>query len=77
MIDVGYGQLAWSIRQIQSRRDGGCNARRGGLPDPIDIIVEMCLCLIKNVTGHAQIARPSGLGVLLIKPQFEVGRSEQ
>lgn len=78
-IDVGYGQLAWSIRQnpkvvVMER----CNARHlESLPDPIDLIVGdvSFISITKILPAMLKIARPSGLGVLLIKPQFEVGRS--
>lgn len=78
-IDVGYGQLAWSIRQnpkvvVMER----CNARHlENLPDPIDLIVGdvSFISITKILPAMLKIARPSGLGVLLIKPQFEVGRS--
>ena len=77
-IDVGYGQLAWKIRQhpkvvVMER----CNARHlESLPDPIDLIVGdvSFISITKILPAMKRIAAPNALGVLLIKPQFEVGR---
>lgn len=78
-IDVGYGQLAWKIRQhpnvvVMDR----CNARHlKSLPDPIDLIVGdvSFISISKILPAMKRIAAPRALGVLLIKPQFEVGRT--
>ena len=78
-IDVGYGQLAWKIRQnpnvvVMER----CNARHlESLPDPIDLIVGdvSFISITKILPAMKRIAAPNALGVLLIKPQFEVGKT--
>lgn len=78
-IDVGYGQLAWQIRQnpkvIVMER---VNARHlESLPDPIDLIVGdvSFISITKILPAMKRIAAPNAMGVLLIKPQFEVGRT--
>ena len=78
-IDVGYGQLAWRLRQhpsviIMER----CNARHlESLPEPVDLIVGdvSFISITKILPAMLRIAAPDALGVLLIKPQFEVDRT--
>ena len=79
-IDVGYGQLAWTMRQhpnvIVMER---CNARHlESLPEPIELIVGdvSFISITKILPAMKRIAAPNALGVLLIKPQFEVGRTD-
>lgn len=77
-IDVGYGQLAWKLRQdervvVMERT----NARHlETLPEPVDIIVGdlSFISLTKILPAVMRLAGPRSIGVLLIKPQFEVGR---
>ena len=79
-IDVGYGQLAWSLRQddrvvVMERT----NARYvTGLPETVDIVTAdvsfISLGLIIPVA--VRWLQPSGQVVALIKPQFEAGRRE-
>ena len=76
-VDVGYGQLAWKLRQdsrvIVMER---CNARHlQSLPEPIDFIVGdlSFISISKIIDAMLRLAKPKAKGVLLIKPQFEVG----
>jgi len=77
-IDVGYGQLAWSLRTdervvVMERT----NARHlESLPDPPDLIVGdlSFISLAKVLPAIQRIVQPKGEAVLLIKPQFEAGR---
>ena len=77
-IDVGYGQLAWSLRQddrvvVMERT----NARHlDALPDPPSLIVGdlSFISLAKILPAIVRIASPGAEAVLLIKPQFEAGR---
>lgn len=76
-IDVGYGQLAWTLRQdprvvVMER----VNARYlAELPEPMDFIVSdvsfISLRLIYATAVHW--LKPGGEVVSLIKPQFEAG----
>ncbi len=76
-IDVGKGQLAWSLRtdpRVVVRE--GVNARHlEALPEPVDLVVGdlsfISLGLI--LPAIARILRPDGEAVVLVKPQFEVG----
>lgn len=79
-VDVGYGQLAWSLRQaprvIVMER---VNARHlESLPEPVDLIVSdvsfISLRLIYETTVHW--LKPAGNVVSLIKPQFEADRRQ-
>jgi len=79
-IDVGYGQLAWSLRQdervVVIERT---NARfLTSLPEPVSLIVSdvsfISLRLI-YVTAVDWLV-PAGEVVSLIKPQFEAGRDK-
>ena len=77
-IDVGYGQLAWSLRQdprvvVMERT----NARLlTALPDPAEIVVGdlSFTALAPMLPAIRAICAPGALLVLLVKPQFEVGR---
>jgi len=78
-VDVGYGQLAWTIRQdervvVMERT----NVRHlTGLPEPIDLIVgDLSFISLKLVLpAIATLCGPGAELVLLVKPQFEVGRA--
>lgn len=77
-IDVGKGQLAWSL-QTDDRVVvmDGVNARHlESLPEPIDLLVGdlsfISLALI--LPAVRRLLRPGGEAVLLVKPQFEAGR---
>lgn len=79
-IDVGYGQLAWRLRQdprvvVMER----VNVRYlESLPEPIDLAtVDVSFIslelVLPNVVGWL---KPAGDIIALIKPQFEAGRAE-
>jgi 23S rRNA (cytidine1920-2'-O)/16S rRNA (cytidine1409-2'-O)-methyltransferase len=77
-IDVGYGQLAWPLRQdprvvVLDR----VNARYlRELPEPVDLItVDVSFISLKLVLPAARaLLKPQGQIMALIKPQFEAGR---
>ena len=76
-IDVGYGQLAWTLRQdkrvvVMERT----NARHlESLPEPIDAIVAdlSFISVTKMLPAMKRVIKPGGEGIILIKPQFEAG----
>jgi 23S rRNA (cytidine1920-2'-O)/16S rRNA (cytidine1409-2'-O)-methyltransferase len=78
-VDVGHGQLAWSLRQdprvaVQERT----NARhldRAAVPDPVGIVVcdASFIGLETVLPAPLALAAPGAWLVALIKPQFEVG----
>ena len=79
-IDVGYGQLAWSLRTdprvvVMERT----NVRYlQSLPEPVDLVTIdvsfISLALVLPVVAHW--LKPAGQVVAQVKPQFEVGRGE-
>lgn len=77
-IDVGYGQLAWTLRQdprvvVMERT----NARDlQSLPEPIPLIVGdlSFISLTLILPAVRRLIAPGGAVVALVKPQFEVGR---
>lgn len=79
-IDVGYGQLAWKLRQdarvvILERT----NARHlDTLGEPIDLAVmdASFISIELLLPAIARWLRPGGDVITLIKPQFEAGRDE-
>lgn len=78
-VDVGKGQLAWSLRQDpRVVVMEGVNARHlGSLPEPIDLVVGdlsfIGLALI--LPAVHRLLRPGGEAIVLVKPQFEAGRA--
>jgi 23S rRNA (cytidine1920-2'-O)/16S rRNA (cytidine1409-2'-O)-methyltransferase len=79
-VDVGYGQLAWKLRQDQRvvviERVNIRHIDPGLLPEPIDIAVidVSFISLEKVVPAVVQFLRPDSEIIALIKPQFEVGK---
>ena len=81
-VDVGTGQLAWSLRNdprvtVRER----CNARHLTLDDvgePVDLVVaDLSFISLRLVApALAGVASDDADAVLLIKPQFEAGRAQ-
>ncbi len=77
-IDVGYGQLAWSLRQdprvvVMERT----NARHlTGLPEPVSLLTGdlSFISLTLMLPAILAIGGAGAEAVLLVKPQFEAGR---
>jgi 23S rRNA (cytidine1920-2'-O)/16S rRNA (cytidine1409-2'-O)-methyltransferase len=81
-IDVGYGQLAWHIRQdsrvVVLER---CNVRyltREQVPEVVDLAVidTSFISLTKVIPKVLEFLKNNGQLLALIKPQFEVGRGQ-
>jgi 23S rRNA (cytidine1920-2'-O)/16S rRNA (cytidine1409-2'-O)-methyltransferase len=79
-IDVGYGQLAWTLRQdprvvVMERT----NARYlSGLPEPVELatVDASFISLTLLLPRIRDWLRPDGVAIPLIKPQFEAGRDQ-
>jgi len=79
-IDVGYGQLAWRLRNdprvvVMERT----NARYlDELPEPVDLVTaDVSFISLRLILPAAmRWLKPGGRVVALIKPQFEAGRRE-
>jgi 23S rRNA (cytidine1920-2'-O)/16S rRNA (cytidine1409-2'-O)-methyltransferase len=79
-IDVGYGQLAWKLRQdprvINLERINVRYLKREAIPDELDLIlIDTSFISIEKFLLHLiGFLRKEGSLLGLIKPQFEVGR---
>lgn len=79
-VDVGYGQLAWSLRQdprvvVMERT----NVRYlEALPEPVDLAtVDVSFISLELVLPAVmRLLKPGGRVIALIKPQFEAGREQ-
>jgi 23S rRNA (cytidine1920-2'-O)/16S rRNA (cytidine1409-2'-O)-methyltransferase len=80
-IDVGRGQLAWSIRSdprvTVAERTNVRDLCEGALdPAPSVCVVDVSFISLRTVAPNlCAIAAPSADFVLLVKPQFEAGRA--
>lgn len=78
-VDVGHGQLAWSLRQdprvVVLERTNARHLDRTAIPDPVGIVVcDASFIGLETVLPAALgLAAPGAWAVALIKPQFEVG----
>jgi 23S rRNA (cytidine1920-2'-O)/16S rRNA (cytidine1409-2'-O)-methyltransferase len=83
-IDVGYGQLAWSIRQdprvVVLARENARSIDLALVPEPCDLaVIDVSFISLALVLPRvAELLRPpAGKPIVaLVKPQFEVGRDQ-
>ncbi|MBP2662177.1 MAG: tlyA [Firmicutes bacterium] len=81
-IDVGYGQLAWSLRTdervINMERTNIRNVRPEDLAELLDFVsIDVAfISLAKVLPVVKTLLSPQGIVVALIKPQFEAGRDK-
>jgi 23S rRNA (cytidine1920-2'-O)/16S rRNA (cytidine1409-2'-O)-methyltransferase len=81
-VDVGYGQMAWKVRQdprvVVIERVNLREMDPSLVPERIDIIVidVSFISLEKVIPSLMRFLRPGGEIVALIKPQFEVGKGQ-
>jgi len=83
-IDVGYGQLAWSLRQdprvVVIERENVRNLDLALVPEPADLaVIDVSFISLTLVLPRvAELMRaPTGKPlIVLVKPQFEVGRDQ-
>lgn len=81
-IDVGYGQLAWSLRTddrvVNMERTNIRNVTVASLGESVDFIsIDVAfISLTKVLPVVKEILAPGGTVVALIKPQFEAGREK-
>ena len=79
-VDVGHGQLAWSLRNdprvtVMERT----NIRHlAALPEPVGcVVIDVSFISLRLVLPRvASFLQPDGWVVALVKPQFEAGRAE-
>lgn len=81
-LDVGYGQLAWQLRQdprvVVMERTNIRHLADDALPETVDLaaIDTSFISLRLVVPATRRFVRPGGWILALIKPQFEVGRGQ-
>jgi 23S rRNA (cytidine1920-2'-O)/16S rRNA (cytidine1409-2'-O)-methyltransferase len=79
-VDVGHGQLAWSLRNdprvIVLERLNARNLTAEQVPEPADLVVcDASFISLRTVLPAAlALTKPDAFLVALIKPQFEAGR---
>ena len=81
-VDVGYGQLAWELRQdprveIHDRTNVR-NLSREIIQDSVDIVVAdlSFISLALVIPALAAVSKPDADFLIMVKPQFEVGRDK-
>src|ERR1043165_5091614 len=82
-IDVGYGQLAWSIRQdprvVVLERENARTMDLALVPEPCDLaVIDVSFISLTLVLPRVRelLRPPAGKPIVaLVKPQFEVGRA--
>lgn len=81
-VDVGYGQLAWKLRQdprvILFERTNIRHMSKDALPFPVDFVsIDVSFISLKIVVPSVlKFIKHHAMLIALIKPQFEVGKSE-
>lgn len=81
-IDVGYGQLAWKLRQDpRVKLFERVNIRTfdpRSLPQPADLaVIDVSFISLHLVLRNAiNLVHPCGIIIALVKPQFEVGKGK-
>lgn len=81
-VDVGYGQLAWSLRQdarvVVKERVNARHLTRDQVPDPLGVAtLDLSFISLRLVLpAILDLVEPGGDLIPLIKPQFEAGKGE-
>lgn len=81
-VDVGYGQLAWSLRcderVVNMERTNIRHVTREQLDDSIEFFsVDVSFISLKHIFPVAkEITSENAQGICLVKPQFEAGREK-
>ena len=81
-VDVGYGQLAWSLRNdarvISMERTNVRYITAEQIPEPLDLaVMDLSFISVKLILPAAcPLLKDDAEVVCLIKPQFEAGREE-
>ena len=79
-VDVGHGQLAWSLRQdprvVVMERTNARHLTSEQIAEPVDMVVcDASFIGLETVLPAAlALTKPQAYAVALIKPQFEVGK---
>jgi 23S rRNA (cytidine1920-2'-O)/16S rRNA (cytidine1409-2'-O)-methyltransferase len=84
-VDVGHGQLAWSLRRdprvVVLEKTNARELTPARFPQPFTpvdwVVVDCSFISLRKIIGPAvALLRPFGKLVVLVKPQFEAGKAE-
>lgn len=81
-VDVGYGQLAWQLRQdervVVLEKTNARYLTTAEIPEPLDLITidASFISLTKLLPALFPLLKEDGSLLALIKPQFEAGREK-
>jgi 23S rRNA (cytidine1920-2'-O)/16S rRNA (cytidine1409-2'-O)-methyltransferase len=81
-VDVGHDQLAEKLREdrrvVVLERTNARYLSAAEVPEPVDLLVcdASFISLTLLLSAPLALVRPGGRAVVLVKPQFEVGRAE-
>jgi len=81
-VDVGYGQLAWRLRQdprvVVIERTNVRHMPDEAIPDSVDLVtIDVSFISLKIVVpAIVRFIKPAASILALIKPQFEVGKGQ-
>ncbi len=81
-VDVGHGQLAWSLRQdprvVVLEKTNARHLTSAEVPEPVDAVVcdASFIGLRTVLPAPMALAAPGAVLIALIKPQFEVGKGQ-
>ncbi len=81
-IDVGYGQLAWKLREdprvIPLERTNICNLTAQDIPAPPDLaVIDVSFTSLKKIWPPViALLKPQGELLSLVKPQFEANKKD-
>jgi len=81
-VDVGYGQLAWKLQQdphvVAIERVNVRHMPREQIPEAVDlVVVDASFISLRLLLPKVwELLVPAGDAVVLVKPQFEVGRGQ-
>ncbi|WKY46809.1 TlyA family RNA methyltransferase [Eubacteriaceae bacterium ES3] len=81
-VDVGYGQLDWKLRNdhrvISMERTNFRHLTEEAIPEKADgtVMDVSFISITKLLPALKMVMKPDGLGIWLIKPQFEAGRDK-
>lgn len=78
-VDVGYGQLAWSLRgdervTVIDRQNVRTLTAEQVAPEPQLVVADLSFISLRLALPALTAVAPSADQVLMVKPQFEVGR---
>jgi 23S rRNA (cytidine1920-2'-O)/16S rRNA (cytidine1409-2'-O)-methyltransferase len=81
-VDVGYGQLAWKLRQdarvVAIERTNARHISPDAIPEKVDLVtIDVSFISLRLIVPAVlpMMKRTAGL-IVLIKPQFEVGKGQ-